>query len=286
MRKSITFDGITLSYLEKNETAERTIFFIHGNSSSANFWNPQLDDPGLCAYRLIAFDLPAHGHSSEDPHHNYGVMDLGRTMAKAIKQLMKGEKYILVAISMGTNIVAEMLDDTINPAGIVLAGPTILGDEYSLQNISLPGLDLSVIFSDETPLFAVNNYYKEVLYTKCEHTATNLITSHLFVKAPFRSTLIGKAMEGQVSNELELLRRKGVPQLIVFGKEDLAINPDYLDEADLPKWNQKIYKIPEAGHLVSLEQPRAFNDLLLAYAEERFTGSLYSGRSESVPMHS
>lgn len=286
MRKSITLDGLTLSYLEKNETATDTLVYIHGNSGSADFWKPQFNDAALNIYRHIVFDLPAHGLSSEDPLHNYGVMDLGRTMRKAISQLVKDEPYILVATSMGTNIVAEMLDDTINPAGIVLAGPTIIGDDYSLQNIGLPGLDLSVIFMDETPLCAVSHYYREVLYKKDEHTINEMISSHLAVKGPFRSALIGRAMEGQVSNELEILRVKEVPLLIVFGEEERAIKPDYLDKALLPKWNNKIYKVPQAGHLVSLDQPKAFNELLLAYAKERFTRSLSFGRSESVPMRS
>lgn len=286
MRKSITLDGFTLSYLEMNETAPHTLVYIHGNSTSADFWKPQFQDAALNIYRHLVFDLPAHGHSSADPLHNYGVMDLGRTMRKAISQLVKDDSYILVAISMGTNIVAEMLDETVKPAGIVLAGPTILGDEYSLENIGMPGLDLSVIFTDETPLCAVQQYYRDVLYKKDEHTINEMISSHLAVKVPFRSTIIGRAMEGQISNELEILRGKGVPLLIVFGEEERAIKPDYLDLAQLPTWNQKIYKVPEAGHLVSLDQPGAFNELLLAYAEERFTESLSFGRSESVPMRS
>jgi pimeloyl-ACP methyl ester carboxylesterase len=286
MRKTITFDDLTLSYLEKNETAEQTLFFIHGNSSSATFWKPQFDDPAFDSYRLVAFDLPAHGQSSADPLHNYGVKDLGRTLAKAVKQLAVNGNYMLVAISLGTNIVAEMLDDSIHPAAIVLAGPTILGDEYSLENIGLPALDPGVLFTDDAPLCAVSNYYKEVLHSRCEQMAAELTSRHLDVKIPFRSTLINRAIEGQVSNELELLRKKEVPLLIVFGKEERSINPDYLDKACLPIWNTTIYKIPGAGHLVSLEQPRAFNDLLLAYTQDRFTKSPSSGRSKSVPMHS
>lgn len=286
MRKSITFDGLMLSYLELNESAENTLIYIHGNSGSANFWKPQFNDPALHSFRHVVFDLPAHGHSTADPLHNYGVMDLGKTMARAVRQLAGGAKYILVAISLGTNILAEMLDETINPAGIVLAGPSIIGDHFSLQNIGLPGLDLGVIFTDEAPLGAVRHYYQEVLYTKEEQAVNDMISSHLAVKGPFRSSLINKAMAGEVSNELELLRSKSMPLLIVFGQEERAIDPNYLDNAHLTKWNNKIYKVPQAGHLVSLEQPKAFNDLLRAYAEERFTRSLSFEHSESVPTRS
>lgn len=273
MRNSITFDGLTLSYLEKNETSPHTIFFIHGNSASATFWQPQLDDAALSAYRLVAFDLPAHGHSSADPANNYGVMDIGKTMAKAVRQLAEDNPYILVAISMGTNILAEMLEETIHPAGIVLAGPTIIGDDYSLQNIGLPCLDPTVIFTDGASEDEVYRYYGEVLYTKDVDLVGTLAADYLNVKLPFRSTMIGKAMQGQISNELELLRGKGVPLLIVFGQEERSVNPHYLDEANLPKWKEKVHKLPSAAHLVSLEQPQAFNELLQAYAGERFTGS-------------
>lgn len=57
-KKYTTAKGIRIAYLEKNPEAKNTIFFIHGNSLSANYWTKQFQSELLVSYRLVAFDLP------------------------------------------------------------------------------------------------------------------------------------------------------------------------------------------------------------------------------------
>ena len=77
----------SISFIEKNATKPKTIFFLHGNSGSALSWSKQLNDPQLSDYRMVAFDLPAHGNS--DPFKNedkYNLLSIAELMAEAIDQ--------------------------------------------------------------------------------------------------------------------------------------------------------------------------------------------------------
>jgi pimeloyl-ACP methyl ester carboxylesterase len=52
--------GFQIAYQVKNPDLKNTIFFVHGNSGSTRFWEKQFNNALFSAYRLIAFDLPAH----------------------------------------------------------------------------------------------------------------------------------------------------------------------------------------------------------------------------------
>src|SRR5688572_27792061 len=88
-KKFISIEGIKLMYLEKNPGVKKTIFFIHGNSGSSQTWSKQLASPLFSDFRLIAFDLPAHGSSasSTTPDIDYSPIDLGKMMAAAMNTL-------------------------------------------------------------------------------------------------------------------------------------------------------------------------------------------------------
>jgi len=76
-------------------------------------------------------------------------------MPAALLQLVTGKPYIICSISLGTNIVAEMLMGAIEPKGLVLAGPCIVGEGFGLDKMMLPGADLSAVFAENVPEEAV-----------------------------------------------------------------------------------------------------------------------------------
>lgn len=73
-------------------------------------------------------------------------------------------------------------------------------------------------------------------------------------------------MNGQVSDEIRLLKDWDREVLVVFGKDERFVKTDYLDEMNLKLWNNKVYKLDGGAHFINVEQPKAINDLLLDYA--------------------
>lgn len=266
-------EGIRIAYYEQNPHSEHTICFIHGNSASSVAWSKQFASPLLAHYRLIAFDLPAHGQSSvsPDPANDYMLKGLGCIMAKTVQAFLPKDNYILSGVSLGTNIIAEMLACGINPRGLVLAGSCIIGGDYTLDKVFLPGIDTAFLFQDFPPAETVEKGYKAVLATTDTDDLQQIIKDYFSVQAPFRSSLLQSITNGVYSNEPEMVLQSGLPVLLVFGKDEKAVNPDYLDNTPFPVWKERVIKLP-GGHFVQLDDPDTFNDYLLAYAQDAFSG--------------
>ena len=161
-QKFILIDGISIAYFEKNCEKENSILFIHGNSSSSGVWLKQFESELLSGYRLVAFDLPAHGGSGSLNGSGlvYSLPVLGKIMAGAVKEIAGDDQYIITGLSLGTNIVAEMLAFAIAPAGIIVIGSCMIGGEYTMERVFKPGIDIHAAFADEVSYDELRQYAK------------------------------------------------------------------------------------------------------------------------------
>ena len=270
-KKFIKTLDIQIAYLEQNPLADKTIFFIPGNSISSSTWRKQLKDPLFDSFRLIAFDLPAHGDSGEaaDPIHTYNLLKLGEIMALSLIQLLNGGPFIIAGVSLGTNIVTEMLGTQIFPEGIILISPSIVGESITIDQFVKPNTHVHVVFTDEPSFSDVEAYARETSFAN-EEDIQIFLEDYKTVKGAFRSSL-GQSIGAQkYSDELKLLQQQDIPLLIVFGEGEKIVDNSYLDNVSLPLWNNKIYSIPAAGHLLQIDQPEKFNQLLKEFVEYIF----------------
>jgi len=274
-RRFTTVDGISLAYIEKNPQAHKTIFFIHGNSGSSRTWNKQLESPLFSSFRLVAFDLPAHGFSSpsSNPDNDYAPITLGKIMAEAVSSLSGDGSYILIGFSFGTNIIGEMLLHDLKPAGIILVSSCVISSVSDLQKVFLPNPIAGMFFNDFISSDDLNTLALDCFFLRNSAEQDIFKSDFENTKTPFRSTLMKKAGEGAVSNEIELLKKMGLSILIIFGSEDKIVNVDYLDTVQLKTWETEIYKLPMAGHFVHLDRSELCNRLISDYAGEIFTTS-------------
>jgi len=268
MRKTITIDNISLSYLQKNSSFNTSIVFLHGNSSSASSWINQFSDPLFSEFNLIAPDLPSHGESSAIAAGDYSLKHIKTILAEAVIKLTYGKPFLLVGFSLSSNIAVEMLQEAIHPAGIVLISPCIIGQLYPISVIAKPQEKTSPIFLDDAEKHFLDDFYKASLYSKNMETIELLINDYYKVKSPFRSMFISSILSGGHSDEIKLLRDYDKPVLIIFGKDETIVDQNYLDNAPFKLWKNKIFKIPQADHYVQLEQPQEVNKIIIEYANE------------------
>ncbi len=264
-----------IAYLEQNPTASYTIFFVHGNSTSSGTWKKQFSSELLSPYRLMAIDLPAHGDSgaSADPEKEYTLAGIASILTEVVNQLITGP-YILCGVSLGTNIIAEMIPFGIEPKGILFAGSCIAGEGLGLDKIALPGADLSVFFSDEVNEDAVTKYRSITSLSQYADDQQEFLHDFSRVQAPFRSNFMKSIANGNFGDEIAIVNSTVYPLAWVFGGDEKVAYPDYLDEVDVPKWKGRVFKIPGASHLVNIDQPEAFNTLLAAFADDSFGKTL------------
>ncbi len=267
----ITVEGIRLAYLEKNPAGEKIIFFIHGNSSSSNAWRAQFESELLSGHRLIAFDLPAHGGSASSP--DYSLPGLGRVIAMAVNQLAGGQEYIISGVSLGVNIVAEMLGQPIQPKGIVVISSCAIGGAYTMEVVFKPGADMRPSLEDDVSMEELRQYWTRAglcIHDEDHEKYRSFEKDYYAVQDNFRSKMFATVMAGHIGDEIALFRQSDIPILVLFGAEEKVCNIDYLDDAGLQLWQNKVFKIPGAGHFVHADLPESTNELMAAFAKDVF----------------
>jgi pimeloyl-ACP methyl ester carboxylesterase len=271
--KFISISNINLAYTIYNPQQTNTIFFFHGNSSSQQSWQHQLNSPLFSPYRLIAFDLPAHGLSDAGAEFTDGYSPTGiaRLMSDAVLKLADEKPYLLAGFSLGTNIISEILQFHVLPIGIVLVSSCTISVIDDLQKVFLPNPNAGILFQDGIDAEGLENLVKDSFFNHNTPDAKRYREDFIATKTPFRSLLIKSSMEGKVTDELAALRRTGIPLLVVFGKEEKNVNPGHMDDTDLFLWKKRVFKLQNACHFVHVDQPEVFNRLLAEYAADCFT---------------
>ena len=112
-----------LIWIEQSGHEELPVLLIHGNSSCLEVFRHQIDGPLARQNRLIAFDLPGHGRSSDaiDPARTYtlpGFADVSRE----ILSLLAVEEAVVLGWSLGGHIALEMMQEFSGARGLVLVG--------------------------------------------------------------------------------------------------------------------------------------------------------------------
>jgi pimeloyl-ACP methyl ester carboxylesterase len=269
----ITTNGSRIAYFERNPTADKIIFFIHGNSGSSRMWEKQLRSDLCKDYRLIAFDLPGHGKSfaSKNPEDDYSPIGTANILSQAVTILAGAEPFIFAGFSYGSNLVTEILEYKLIPSGIVLLGSCVTGISHSLEKVFVPTIEPSIFFYNETDKRVVAKFLKQAIHSVDIAAVENLIEDYLNVSTEFKSALFKTAAQGEISDEILALQKLNIPVCLIFGREDNLVNIDYLDDKPFPIWRNQIYKLPAAGHWVNIDNPVAVNQLISDYVSEMFT---------------
>lgn len=271
LQQSLHINGIRLAWYEQNPDKTRVIVFVHGNSSSSLTWRKQFSDPALKDYRLVAVDLPGHGESDPiaDPAKGSNLKALAAVLIEALTALNLTTDIVLAGVSLGTNVVSEMVSAGFRPTGLFLAGPCIIGEGYGLEKVTLPGADPTVVFSDDASDEVVRKYAKETSISEAPEDLEIFLKDYYRTQPFFRSFFFESLTAGVYADEVGALRQTGLPIGIVFGADEKVVNPDYLDNAFDNLWGYQIFKIQGASHLVNVDQSVAFSQLLAAYARQQ-----------------
>lgn len=268
----IDIEGIQLAFLESKGISDDIIFLVHGNSASARSWSKQLTSPVLSSYHIIAFDLPEHGESGtlDGTRFTCSLPHLGEIISIAINQLAGNNRFILTGLSLGSNIIAETLKYNIHPAGIALIGSCVIGGEFTMEKLFKNNIDLHAGFTDTVSEDELKKYAALGFSSEEEKDWLDFATDYYKVKNNFRSKMSASVVAGDFSDEIDLLKQQPAPVLVIFGEDEQVCEPDYLDLAGLKLWENKTFKIGNAGHFVNTDQPDALNKLLGEFAHKVF----------------
>lgn len=268
MNSFITINDLKISY-QKRKRCGKSIIFIHNSSGSSALWDKQWQDNRFADYTLIRFDLPGHGLSlhSNCMKRDYSLSGMAQIVDKTIKQLQT-DNYIIVASSLATNLVGEIASQLKGCNGFFLAGTSIIGNSVSPADILLPFEHGSVLFETDPSDEGLKAYVKGLTYNENEEIKKMLISDFRNTDPHYRTIMGSSIAQAEWTDELQNLKNSRQPVAWLFGKNEQIIDTSYLNKMTLDKWNNEIFLIEAAGHLVNLDQPGKFNELLQKFAKE------------------
>jgi pimeloyl-ACP methyl ester carboxylesterase len=256
------------------------LLLLHGNSSSSRIWRHIQDSVKLKSrWRIIAFDLPGHGSSSDapDPERSYTQRGYAE-LAVHILEHLKVESVVVLGWSLGGHAGIEMVPllkgGKVSMKGLMIVGaPPALGPEQLMQGFLMP-----VASPDATSHM--------ILPGKRDWTGEETVAfSHATAGEPFEQWMEdcarrtdGRARECMfaafvggvgVDQRRVVEEEENVLLAAVNGGEEPFVNLDYLDRIVWKRlWRGECVRMEGLGHAPFWERPEVFEGLLGEFLED------------------
>ena len=242
----LQFNDKRIYYEFKCTGSPRVLIFIHGSGSTSNVWKYQFDLEINCD--IIALDLPSHGKSSKFSELS---LELYVDVLDAIIKQLNYKEVFLCGHSLGGAIIQAYYfkhPDSVDKLILVGTGaklrvsPIILDSLKNDYDEFLKSLPFGA-FSRKTTVETVNAYIEETSTIGADVTYQDFSICDKF-------------------DTMELTSSIKVPILIIVGKDDKLTPVKYANyyKEKVSKW--EIFIIEEAGHMVMIEQPKKFNEII------------------------
>jgi pimeloyl-ACP methyl ester carboxylesterase len=229
------------------------VILIHGAGGHQLFWPPQVRR--MHDQRIFAVDLPGHGKSAGLGHHT--IEDYCGEILEFLKAL-KLNAAVLVGHSMGAAIALQMaIQNRKHVLGLGLVG---CGARLRVNPALLQGAPDPSTFAETVQLVTDLSFSSETNPRLRELAAQRMAETR-------PSVLYGDFLACNVFDETDRLSMVSVPTLILCGAEDKmtpARNSEFLHENIS---DSKMEILPGVGHMLMLERPDRFADLLADFLD-------------------
>ena len=239
------------------------LLMIHGNSSCHQVFGRQFGSRLGRDHRLIAFDLPGHGRSSDatDPLRTYTRAGLADCAMQLLEALHVREAAVL-GWSLGGHVAIEMLARTPGLKGLVLTGaPPVRTGQMSEGFVGVPASGLAgreELSPDEVEAFAEKMFGAP--------TPAFLGQAIARTDRRFRPRLFAAARAGDGEDQRSVVERARAPIAVINGADDPLIRLDYIDGVAFGNlWEGRHHRLPGVGHAPFWQAADAFNALLARF---------------------
>jgi len=246
-----SFDGVSIAY-ETFGAGAVALMFVHGWSCDRSYWREQMG-PFSASFRTVSVDLAGHGESG-DEREAWTIAGYGADVA-AVAEGLDLSQIILVGHSLGGDAVVSAAR---------LLGEKVLGliwvDDYSQLGAVRTADQVSEFLAPFQEDFSGYTYalVREAMFpptadpSLVERVATDMSSAPPAIALPsLRSSITNDRV---VPSELEKLA------LPVVSLNPAISNPDV---ESLEEHGVSVILVPELGHFMMLEDPEAFNVILM-----------------------
>ncbi|MDP2386787.1 MAG: alpha/beta hydrolase [Bacteroidota bacterium] len=258
--QKLSLNGTTIyckGNLEKN-----SIVFLHGNSLSSSTFQNQFHNIDL---PLVAIDLPGHGDSdyAETPENIYSIPGYAKTVTSVIDQL-KLNNFIIAGHSLGGHIAINVASQLKGTSGVFVFGTPPLDSVNSLGNAFLPNPLFPFLLQGTISHEDASRLADSMLHIQ---THKDVLKEDIMKTDPSaRSSFGAFVAQGVIADEVAIIKKINFTTAIIHGEKDSFISKEYIEGVGFSNlWKNKVHQIDDSGHCPQMEQPEAFNELLIEY---------------------
>jgi 3-oxoadipate enol-lactonase len=256
---------VELAYVDRGEGTP--VLLVHGFPLDHTMWNSQIEAlADRC--RVIAPDLRGFGKSSlgdADPKVGISMERYAADLAEFLDVLKIHERIVLVGFSMGGYVTWQFVRK--HPRrlrALVQCDTKAMADTDEARAVRLKMADQ---ISEWGSARVAEMMGPKLLAKRSFEAKPEVVAEVRRVVESTSPAAIACAQRGMASRPdmTSLLSSISVPTLVVVGHED-AISPPVEMRAiadAIP--NARFVEIPDAGHMTTMENPRAVNEALLRF---------------------
>ena len=240
------------------------VLLIHGNSLCRGVFRNQMQGQIAKNRRLIAFDLPGHGQSSNasDPERSYTRPGLADAAVELLDKLGVTEA-IVFGWSLGGHIGIEMIPRFPGMRGLMISGaPPVSHNQMS------KGFNASSHLGVAGKQEFVESIFGESAEAFLRHAVER-------ADGRFRKILFEAARAGVGVDQRQIVEGSPVPLAVLNGGADRFVNLEYFDTVAYANlWEARCHRLSGLGHAPFWEAPGDFDPVL-----ERFLHDVETGRT-------
>lgn len=250
----------------QHDTSNEWVTFIHGAGGSSSIWYKQLKEFKK-SFNVLLIDLRGHGNSK-----SLGLSSISkytfRTISKDVVQVidhLKIPSSHFVGISLGTIIIRELAEIIPGKVSSMIMGGAILKMNFRSQILMKAGFVLRSI----VPYILLYKLFAFIIMPRKKHRESRNLFIREAQKLYQKEFIRWFGLTTTVNPILRLFRSKdpGIPTLYVMGDEDYMFLPPV--KMTVSKHNSaELAVIPECGHVVNVEKPFVFNDVVIKWIKK------------------
>lgn len=235
------------------------IIFLHSLGSSSHAWRKQKEHL-QSEYKVILLDRRGHGKSS----HNGSIsIDTGVDDVEALLDHLQVERVHIAGLSMGGTEALRFYERHSERVRSLILCDTFAMLPPDRVEERLASLRQRLAAAGSMAQFA-RNYVQDTFQP---HTPAEVKEEMASVLGSMQeSSYLAAAVAVYQANVGHVPETVKVPTLILVGEEDDRTTPEFMREQLASKIPQaSFHVIPQAGHIVNLDQPERFNQLLTEF---------------------
>lgn len=249
----------------ENKTSDQWVTFVHGAGGSSSIWFRQIRDFKK-QYNVLLLDLRGHGDSKTPIKtaikNKYTFSALADDILEVL-DFLKIEKSHFVGISLGTILIRQLAEMYPNRVQSMIMGGAILKMNFRSQIL----MRLGNTFKYVLPYLVLYQFFAFVIMPKKNHKQSRILFINEAKKLYQKEFIKWFKLTAEINPVLKWFRQVelNIPTLYVMGEEDYMFLPSVRVVVENHYRSSKLVVIENCGHVVNVEQPDTFNNVVISF---------------------